>query len=94
MKRDNAFSAVEAPRGTLIHYYKVNEDMVVADTRIHVPTELNSFSIHEILNRTCKEEFTNNKSLESVRETAKFIVRSFDPCISCTSVNHDKTNRL
>jgi F420-non-reducing hydrogenase large subunit len=94
IKYENAYSAVEAPRGTLIHNYKVNENLVVEDARIYVPTELNSFSIHEILNRTCKEEFTKNKSLENVQETAKLIVRSFDPCISCSSVNLHKVHRV
>jgi F420-non-reducing hydrogenase large subunit len=94
MKYENAFSAVEAPRGTLIHNYKVNENLVVEDARIYVPTELNLFSIHEILNRTCKEEFTKKKSLENVQETAKLIVRSFDPCISCSSVNLQKAHRV
>ncbi len=90
VKYNNAFSAVEAPRGTLIHYYSVNDDMVVDDAKIYVPTELNTLSIHKILNRTCKEEFSNNKSLDSVQETAKLIVRSFDPCISCSSVTYRK----
>ena len=39
LKYDNVFSAVEAPRGTLIHYYKVSENMTVDDVKIHVPTE-------------------------------------------------------
>ncbi|MHA2061545.1 MAG: nickel-dependent hydrogenase large subunit [Candidatus Sifarchaeia archaeon] len=94
IKSENAYSAVEAPRGTLLHNYKVNENLVVEDARIYVPTELNSLSIHEILNRTCKEEFTKNKSLETVQEIAKIVLRSFDPCISCTSVNHHKANQL
>ena len=94
IKYENAYSAVEAPRGTLIHNYKVNENLVVEDARIYVPTELNSFSIHEILNRTCKEEFTKNNSLESVQETAKIVLRSFDPCISCSSVSLQKTHRV
>jgi F420-non-reducing hydrogenase large subunit len=88
IKYNNAFSAVEAPRGTLIHYYRVNDDMVVDDVKIHVPTELNTLSIHKILNRTCKEEFSINRSLDSVQETAKLVVRSFDPCISCSSVTY------
>lgn len=94
LKYDNVFSAVEAPRGTLIHYYEVNENMTVDDVKIHVPTELNSFSLHKTLNRICKEEFTKNKSLETVQETAKLIVRSFDPCISCSSVSLQKTHRV
>ncbi|MFX1464924.1 MAG: nickel-dependent hydrogenase large subunit [Promethearchaeota archaeon] len=94
LKYNNVFSAVEAPRGTLIHYYEVNQNMTVDDVQIRVPTELNTFSIHEILNRICKEEFTKNKSLETVQETAKLIVRSFDPCISCTSVSLQKTHRV
>ena len=94
LKYDNIFSAVEAPRGTLIHYYKVNENMTADDVKIHVPTELNTFSIHEILNRICQKEFTKNKSLETVQETAKFIVRSFDPCISCSSVSLQKAHHV
>ncbi|WP_287587462.1 nickel-dependent hydrogenase large subunit [Candidatus Borrarchaeum sp.] len=94
LKYDNIFSAVEAPRGTLIHYYKVNENMTANDVKIHVPTELNTFSIHEILNRICQKEFTKNKSLETVQETAKFIVRSFDPCISCSSVSLQKAHHV
>jgi F420-non-reducing hydrogenase large subunit len=94
IKHENVFSAVEAPRGTLIHNYKVNENLVVDGARIYVPTELNSFSIHEVLNRTCKMEFSKNNSLETVQETAQIVLRSFDPCISCSSVNLQKTHRL
>jgi len=100
IKIDNAFSteearvfsAVESSRGTLIHSYRVNEDFVVDDAKIHVPTELNTFSIHAVLNRICKEEFDKNKSLDLIQETAKLVVRSFDPC-SCSSVTHHKPYR-
>ncbi len=87
------FSAVESSRGTLIHYYRVNEELMIDDAKIHVPIELNTFSIHAILNRICKEEFDKSKSLDLIQEIAKFVVRSFDPCISCSSVAHHKSYR-
>ncbi|MFX1519795.1 MAG: nickel-dependent hydrogenase large subunit [Promethearchaeota archaeon] len=85
IEREEGVSAVEAPRGTLLHYYHVNKDFIVDEVKIHTPSEINTPSIQASLNRICKDGF-DEKRLELIKERSGLIVRSFDPCIPCVAL--------
>ncbi|MHA1269484.1 MAG: nickel-dependent hydrogenase large subunit [Candidatus Helarchaeota archaeon] len=81
---------LEAPRGTLIHHYKVDEKNRLNNIKLFIPTEMNIPTINKVLTSYCKS-FCENKSdleaqdLEEMKRTAQIIVRNFDPCISCAT---------
>jgi coenzyme F420-reducing hydrogenase alpha subunit len=74
---------IEAPRGLLYHMAKVNEDGVIDDYDVIVPTAQNQINIENDL----KDYFNDNldKDEETLRLNAESIVRAYDPCMSCAT---------
>ena len=74
---------IEAPRGLLYHMADVNEEGVVQDYDVIVPTAQNQINIENDL----KEYFDKNLEREEVelRVDAERIVRAYDPCMSCAT---------
>jgi coenzyme F420-reducing hydrogenase alpha subunit len=74
---------IEAPRGLLYHMARVNEEGVVEDYDVIVPTAQNQINIENDL----KDHFDRNldKDEEALRLDAESIVRAYDPCMSCAT---------
>ncbi len=67
---------VEAPRGTLIHHYILNDRGLLKKANIIAPTTQNNPAINADLNVIYKKY--NIEMLET-------FVRAYDPCISCST---------
>lgn len=76
-------SLIEAPRGLLYHMAKVDEQGVIEDYDVVVPTAQNQINIENDL----KDYFSENldKDEETLRVNAESIVRAYDPCMSCAT---------
>src|SRR5215216_3515716 len=76
-------SLIEAPRGLLYHMAKVDEEGVIEDYDVVVPTAQNQINIENDL----KDYFNENldKDEETLRANAESIVRAYDPCMSCAT---------
>jgi len=74
---------IEAPRGLLYHTAKVNEEGVIEDYDVIVPTAQNQINIENDL----KDYFNENldKDEATLRVNAESIVRAYDPCMSCAT---------
>jgi sulfhydrogenase subunit alpha len=74
---------IEAPRGLLYHMAKVNEEGVIEDYDVVVPTAQNQINIENDL----KDYFNDNldKDEGTLRVNAESIVRAYDPCMSCAT---------
>jgi sulfhydrogenase subunit alpha len=74
---------IEAPRGLLYHMAKVNEEGVIEDYDVIVPTAQNQINIENDL----RDYFNENldKDEETLRVNAESIVRAYDPCMSCAT---------
>ena len=74
---------IEAPRGLLYHMARVNEEGVVEDYDVIVPTAQNQINIENDLKDYFNENL--NKDEETLRVNAERIVRAYDPCMSCAT---------
>ena len=74
---------IEAPRGLLYHMAKVDEEGLIEDYDVVVPTAQNQINIENDL----KDYFNENldKEEETLRVNAESIVRAYDPCMSCAT---------
>ncbi len=73
---------VEAPRGLLIHSYEIT-DGLVSHTDIITPTAQNADDIE----RYCyiaAQTLLDKGEEDKIRDTLDLVVRSYDPCISCS----------
>ena len=78
------YGAVEAPRGTLIHYYEFRRARVTA-ARILTPTEINAACISDCVNQVASRCSDAGLLMDDVLDKAKASVRLLDPCVSCVT---------
>ena len=73
----------EAPRGLLYHRYRIGEDGLVSAATLIPPTSQNQAAIEADLARL----ISDNLSLDEAALTAlcEQLIRSYDPCISCSA---------
>lgn len=83
VKEGEGVSVTEAPRGLLIHHYKVNEQGRIEKANIITPTAQNYKNIEaDLVAYTTKLLLSN---VENIEFELKKLVRAYDPCISCSA---------
>ncbi|MBN2542657.1 Ni/Fe hydrogenase subunit alpha [bacterium] len=75
--------AVEAPRGTLYHYYEI-ENGLVRSCDVVTPTAQNLDDIEKSL-KIAGEQLISLDSMDKLESTLEMITRAYDPCISCSA---------
>ena len=75
--------AVEAPRGTLIHSYKIKDGKTAAADFI-TPTAMFLDDIEAFI-RTGGEKLLAKNDMENLELKFEMIARAYDPCISCSA---------
>jgi coenzyme F420-reducing hydrogenase alpha subunit len=77
------YGITEAPRGSLFHYYKLDDDGRVLKARLIPPTSQNLFRIENDLKMLIPTWLDlPDKEIAKKSEAA---VRNYDPCISCST---------
>jgi NAD-reducing hydrogenase large subunit len=76
---------IEAPRGTLIHHYKVDENGAIRSANLIVATGHNNLAIGRSVEQVAKRYVNGNKLEEGMLNRVSAVVRAFDPCLSCST---------
>jgi NAD-reducing hydrogenase large subunit len=76
---------VEAPRGTLIHHYKVDEEGLMTWANLIVATGNNNLAMNRGVLQVAKQFITGDKVSEGALNRVEAVVRAFDPCLSCST---------
>jgi len=76
---------VEAPRGILIHHYKVNEDGAIVWANLIVATGHNNLAIGDSIQQVSEHFVNGNKLQEGMLNRVSAVVRAYDPCFSCST---------
>ncbi len=74
---------IEAPRGTLYHKLEVNEEGMVVEGEIIVPTGQNQITIEYDLKAFLNDNIDMDR--ERLALECERIIRAYDPCMSCAS---------
>jgi NAD-reducing hydrogenase large subunit len=75
----------EAPRGTLIHHYKVNEDGAIVWANLIVATGHNNLAISRSVDQVARRYIDGAKLQEGMLNRVSAVVRAYDPCLSCST---------
>jgi NAD-reducing hydrogenase large subunit len=75
----------EAPRGTLIHHYKVNEDGAIVWANLIVATGHNNLAISRSVDQVARRYIDGAKMHEGMLNRVSAVVRAYDPCLSCST---------
>jgi NAD-reducing hydrogenase large subunit len=76
---------IEAPRGTLIHHYKVNEEGGITWANLIVATGHNNLAIGRSVQQVSERYIDGNKLQEGMLNRVSAVVRAYDPCLSCST---------
>jgi coenzyme F420-reducing hydrogenase alpha subunit len=79
----SGLSALEAPRGTLFHYYEIDKDGRILNCNIITPTAQFLHNIEEDL-KVLLPKILKLKRKEQIRKI-RSLIRIYDPCISCAT---------
>ncbi len=76
---------IEAPRGVLIHHYKVNEEGAITWANLIVATGHNNMAINKGITEAAKHYVDGTKLREGMLNRVSAVVRAYDPCLSCST---------
>jgi NAD-reducing hydrogenase large subunit len=76
---------IEAPRGTLIHHYRVNDDDQVVRANLIVSTTHNNQAMNEAIREVARRELDGRRLTEALLNRVEVAIRAFDPCLSCAT---------
>jgi len=76
---------IEAPRGTLIHHYRVDENDLVTMCNLIVSTTHNNQAMNESVREVARRYLNGREVTEGLLNHLEVAVRAFDPCLSCAT---------
>jgi NAD-reducing hydrogenase large subunit len=75
----------EAPRGILIHHYKVDEQGAIKWANLVIATGHNNLAIGRSIDQASRHFVNGNKLQEGMLNRVSAVVRAYDPCLSCST---------
>jgi NAD-reducing hydrogenase large subunit len=75
----------EAPRGTLMHHYKVDENGLITWANLVIATGQNNNAMNKGVLQAAKHYVKDGKFTEGILNRVEAVIRTFDPCLSCSS---------
>jgi NAD-reducing hydrogenase large subunit len=75
----------EAPRGVLMHNYKVDENGLITWANLVIATGQNNNAMNRGVLQVAQHYIQNGKFTEGILNRVEAVVRTFDPCLSCSS---------
>ncbi|CAA7619530.1 NAD-reducing hydrogenase HoxS subunit beta [Candidatus Terasakiella magnetica] len=76
---------IEAPRGTLFHHYRVDDDDLVTYANLIVSTTNNNTAMNVAVRDVAKKYLNGNEVTEGLLNHIEVAIRCFDPCLSCAT---------
>ena len=76
---------IEAPRGTLIHHYTVDENDMVVRANLIVSTTHNNQSMNVAIREVARRYLDGRTLTEGLLNHIEVAIRAFDPCLSCAT---------
>jgi NAD-reducing hydrogenase large subunit len=75
----------EAPRGTLIHHYKVDSNGLITWANLIIATGHNNAAMNRGVLQVARHFVHGNKLTEGMLNRVEAVIRAFDPCLSCST---------
>jgi NAD-reducing hydrogenase large subunit len=82
---EEGIGIIEAPRGTLIHHYKIDANGLITDMNLIVSTGHNVLAMNRGIKQAAQHFVLADKLQEGMLNRVEAVIRAFDPCLSCAS---------
>ncbi len=84
-RQERGVGVIEAPRGTLIHHYRVDENDQVVRANLIVSTTHNNQAMNTAVREVAKQYLDGREITEGLLNHIEVAIRAFDPCLSCAT---------
>ena len=85
-RREEGIGVIEAPRGNLIHHYKVNENDQVTYCNLIVSTTHNNEGMNRAVKDVAVKHISGQPEItEGMLNHVEVAIRAYDPCLSCAT---------
>ncbi len=81
----DGIGVAEAPRGTLIHHYHVDEEGVVQWANMIIATGHNNLAMNRSILQVARSYVDGERLTEGMLNRVEAVIRAFDPCLSCST---------
>ncbi|MCP9899820.1 Ni/Fe hydrogenase subunit alpha [Cyanobium sp. Cruz CV13-4-11] len=90
LNRNEAVGVSEAPRGTLFHHYKVDDDGLLTSVNLIIATGQNNLAMNRTVHQIAREYIPDPVPAgaeipEAMLNRVEAGIRCFDPCLSCST---------
>jgi NAD-reducing hydrogenase large subunit len=75
----------EAPRGTLLHHYKVDKNGLIRWANLIIATGQNNLAMNRGIKQVATYFVRGGKLSAGALNRVEAVIRSFDPCLSCST---------
>ncbi len=75
----------EAPRGTLFHHYKVDDNGILEDVNLIIATGQNNLAMNRTVKQLAERFISGDKLDQGLLNRVEHGIRAFDPCLSCST---------
>lgn len=84
-KQPEGIGVIEAPRGTLFHHYRINEEGLITQANLIVSTTSNNQAMNESVRVVANTYLEGQEITEALLNHLEVAVRAYDPCLSCAT---------
>ena len=84
-RRGESVGLIEAPRGTLFHHYKVDENDQVTMANLIVSTTNNNTPMNLAVEGVARKYLSGTEITEGLLNHVEVAIRAYDPCLSCAT---------
>jgi NAD-reducing hydrogenase large subunit len=85
-RRNEGIGLIEAPRGTLFHHYKINDDDQIVMCNLIVSTTNNNEPFNRAVQKVAADHIDGvPKITEGLLNHIEVAIRAYDPCLSCAT---------
>jgi len=85
VNNNEGIGVTEAPRGTLIHHYKVDDDGLMVWSNMVIATGHNNAAMNRGVLQVARHFVHGNRLEEGMLNRVEAVIRAFDPCLSCST---------
>lgn len=83
--RSQGIGISEAPRGTLLHHYEIDENGLITHANLIIATGNNNFAMDRGVYEVAKRYIRGGNINDGMLNRVESIIRAFDPCLSCST---------
>jgi NAD-reducing hydrogenase large subunit len=76
---------IEAPRGTLFHHYKIDENGAIVKANLIVSTTNNNTAMNTAVREVAAHYLDGKILTEGLLNHIEVAIRAYDPCLSCAT---------